>query len=1057
MRLRSFFLISISFISLSAADSSAAQSPTGTISGIVTDSTGAAVGGAEVIVVNDVTRVQFPGKTNDEGIYLVSNLPPGPYRLQVSKFGFKTIIKPDITLNVQDALALNFSLPIGSISEVVTIEGGAPLVNTQDATVSTVVDRQFADNLPLNGRSFQTLIQLTPGVVVTTSTNYDGGQFSVNGQRPSANYWMLDGVSANIGASTSFPPGNGMAGALGSFSALGGTNSLVSVDALQEFRIQTSTFAPEFGRTPGGQISIVTRAGSNQLHGTLFDYLRNDAMDANDWFANSVGLPRPEERQNDFGGTFSGPFRKDRGFYFFSYEGLRLRLPQVALDSVPDMGARQSALPASQPFLNAYPLPNGPELGNGAATFNASFSDKATLDAYSLRVDHRLSDHLNLFTRYNYSPSEIDQRISSLSTIQALRITTQTATAGATWTLSNAINNDFRLNYSHVNASSDSTLDDFGGAVPLTTLPFPSPYTRQNALLFYQIARLTGGAIETGKNVQNFQRQINIVDNLTAQKGTHNLKFGFDFRRLSPTFAPRSYSQLVSFLDVPSAGNGDLIFDFVAALKGTTLLFRNLGAFAQDTWRVAPRFTVTYGLRWDVDWAPSSSNGPGLPALTNFDDPASLALASAGTPPFQTPYGNFAPRVGAAYEMSGSQNWRTVLRSGFGVFYDLATSEIGSALGNSYPFGASKLGFGGNFPLDPASAAPPDVSLAGLTLPGATVYGFDRHLQLPYTLQWNVAVQQSLGNEQMVSATYVGADGKRLLQSAFINAPNPNFASANLVGNTAMSNYNALQLQYQRRLKSGLQALASYTWSHSIDNASAGSYGNFSNTRVPTLSQNADRGSSDFDIRHAFSAAATYDIPTRKVNPLVNALMQGWSLQNVIQARSAPPVDVYDGLFSELFNGMTNVRPDVVSGQPLYLHGSACLSLPGAECPGGKALNPAAFISPPVDSSGNPSRQGDLGRNALRGFGAVQWDFAVHRDFTIRESLKLQFRAELFNVLNHPNFGQPDGNLFDPQFGVSTQMLGRSLGGDNVGAGGFEPLYQLGGPRSVQVALKLMF
>jgi hypothetical protein len=1037
--------------------SSVAQSPNGTISGIVIDPTGGVIAGAEVLVVNDATRVQYPGRTNEEGIYLVSNLPPGPYRLQISKPGFKTIIKPDIILNIQDALAINFTLPLGAVSEVVTIEGGAPLVNTQDATVSTIIDRQFADNLPLNGRSFQTLIQLTPGIVVTTSTNYDGGQFSVNGQRPSANYWMLDGVSANIGASTSFPPGNGMAGALGSFSALGGTNSLVSVDALQEFRIQTSTFAPEFGRTPGGQISIVTRSGSNQWHGTLFDYLRNDAMDANDWFANSARLPRPVERQNDFGGTFSGPFRKDRSFYFFSYEGLRLRLPQVALNSVPDMAARQSAPSQTQPFLEAYPLPNGPELRNGAATFNASFSNKATLDAYSLRVDHRLTDRLNLFMRYNYSPSEIDQRISSLSTVQTLRITTQTITGGATWMLSSAVNNDFRFNYSHVNASSDTTLDDFGGAVPLPTLPFPNPYTRQNALLFYQIATLTGGAIETGKNVQNFQRQINVVDNLTAQKRTHNLKLGFDFRRLSPTFAPRSYSQLVSFLDVPSAGNGNLLFDFIAALKGTTLLFRNLGAFAQDSWRVAPRFTLTYGLRWDVDWAPSTSEGPSLLAMTNFDNPASLGLAPSGTPPFQTAYGSFAPRIGAAYELSSSQNWRTVLRSGFGIFYDLATSEIGSALGSSYPFGASKLGFGGTFPLAAMTAAPPVITLAGLALPGATVYGFDPHLQLPYTLQWNVAVQQSLGNEQMVSASYLGGDGKRLLQSAFINSPNPNFSSANLVGNSAMSNYNALQVQYQRRLKSGLQALASYTWSHSIDNASAGSYGNFSNTRIPTLSPNVNRGSSDFDIRHAFSAAVTYDIPTRNATPWADAIMHGWSLQSVIQARSAPPVNVYDGLFSELFNGMTNVRPDIVSGRPLYLYGSGCLSLRGAQCPGGKALNRAALVDPPVDSSGNPLRQGNLGRNALRGFGAAQWDLALHRDFPIRESFKLQFRAELFNVLNHPNFGQPDGNLFDPQFGVSAQMLGRSLGGDSVGAGGFEPLYQLGGPRSVQVALKLMF
>src|SRR5262249_17593162 len=237
---------------------------------------------------------------------------PGPYRLQVSKFGFKSIIKPDIILNVGEALSLNFTLPLGSSSVVVTVEGGAPLVDTTDASVSTVVDRQFAENLPLNGRSFQSLINLTPGVVVAAvnSSGFDAGQFNVNGQRANTNYWTVDGVSANIGTSTG-SQGDAVGGALGSYSVLGGTNSLVSVDALEEFRIQTSSYSPEFGRQPGGQISIVTRSGTNQFHGTLFDYLRNDILDANDWFANSKGLPKPRERQNDFGGTFSGPIRKE--------------------------------------------------------------------------------------------------------------------------------------------------------------------------------------------------------------------------------------------------------------------------------------------------------------------------------------------------------------------------------------------------------------------------------------------------------------------------------------------------------------------------------------------------------------------------------------------------------------------------------------------------------------------------------------------------------------------------------------------------------------------------
>jgi len=251
------------------------------------------------------------------------------------------------------------------------------------------------------------------------STNTDNGQFSVNGQRGESNYWMVDGVSANIGISSDKVAGNTFGGALGSFSVLGGTNSLVSVDALEEFRIQTSTYAPEFGRSPGGQISILTRSGTNQWHGTLFDYLRNDVLDANDWFGNSKGLPKPKERQNDFGDTFSGPILKDKTFFFFSYEGLRLRLPQATLTTVPCDStcavfgnARAMAVAAMEPYLNAFPLPNGPEIftpctpgvngcpasgeqPTGTGQFNASYSNPATLDAYSLRIDHRLNDKVS--------------------------------------------------------------------------------------------------------------------------------------------------------------------------------------------------------------------------------------------------------------------------------------------------------------------------------------------------------------------------------------------------------------------------------------------------------------------------------------------------------------------------------------------------------------------------------------------------------------------------------------------------------------------------------------
>jgi Carboxypeptidase regulatory-like domain/TonB dependent receptor len=1044
------------------------QSPNGTISGFVTDSSGAAIVGAEVLAENYATGALFRATTNGEGLYLISGVSPGAYRLQVSKVGFKTLLKPDITLNVQDALAINFILPIGAVSETVTITAGAPLVDTQDATVSTTINRQFAENLPMNGRSFQSLIYLAPGVVATPTNASDNGQFSVNGQRASSNYWMVDGVSANIGISPLIGGGNGLGGTVGSVSALGGTNSLVSIDAMQEFRIQTSTYAPEFGRTPGGQVSIVTRSGTNQFHGTAFDYFRNDVLDANNWFngyTNNPPLPKAKERQNDFGGTFGGPISKSNTFFFFSYEGLRLRLPETELTTVPDLTARQNAVSAMQTYLNAFPRPNGADdLATGTAEFNTTFSNPASLDAYSLRIDRKLGSNATIFGRYNYSPSELEARGGggagyALSVIQNNRITTQTATIGATWAISPALTTDLRFNYSRTNAEGSLDLDSFGGAVPLASLPFPPSFSLENSQFDLGIYSLENGfALATGSLDQNIQRQINIVDSFLWQKGKHSLKAGFDYRHLAPLSSPYIYSQGPAFLDVPSSETGISFEASVYSLKDVGLHFNNVGIYAQDTWHLVPRLTLTYGLRWDIDFAPSSS--PGIPAVTGYSltNFSNLALAPLGTPPYRTTYGNFAPRIGIAYEVSQSPRWQTVLRGGFGVFYDLLSSETGNTIGNlSFlpPFGNSAFFTDVPFPLTAAQSAPvPIPATASLDSPAL----FNPGLKLPYILEWNIALQQAIGADQTISATYVGASGRRLLQTTVLfppqpTYPDPNFQGGYFIDNTAQSNYNALQIQFQRRLSHGLQTLASYTWSHSIDDGSAGSIAIISNAGVPGKSSE-DRGNSDFDIRNAFTAGVTYDVPFPHRNPVVGAILGGWSLDSLILARSAPPVNITDIKFYQLDGGIyASVRPDLVPGQPTYLHGS--------EYPGGKALNPSAFTDPPIDpTTGNPLRQGDLARNFIRGFGATQWDFAVHRDFSIHESVKLQFRAEMFNLLNHPNFGPPNGQLGSSGFGLSTETLNQSLSGagsSQLNGGAFNPLYQIGGPRSVQLALKLIF
>jgi len=369
----------------------------------------------------------------------------------------------------------------------------------------------------------------------------------------------------------------------------------------------------------------------------------------------------------------------------------------------------------------------------------------------------------------------------------------------------------------------------------------------------------------------------------------------------------------------------------------------------------------------------------------------------------------------------------------------------------TYPFGAQNFIFGGQYPLDTTPGqpgAPPMISAVQLAS-GGVLAAFDPNLKVPYGMQWNVALEQSLGTTQTFSATYLGSIGRRLLQTEFDGNVNQNISNALLVSNQGTSDYHALQLQFQRRVSRGLQALASYTWSHSIDTASD-SYFSSNSQFVRGLGSNSSRGSSDFDVRHAVSAGITYDIPAPAINGFVNTILQSWALENVFQALSAAPVNVIDPAVTLSGAVGANARPDLVlPHQPLYLY--------GPQYPGGKAFNPGALMDPPHDSNGVALRQGDLGRNALRGFGTWQWDLAVHRDFPIHESLKLQFRAEMFNVLNHPNFGPPDGNLGDAQFGVSTRTYGQSLDGGFGGGAPLSSLYQVGGPRSIQLALKLVF
>lgn len=1068
-----------------------AQSTTATLSGVVTDPNGALVAGARISVINIAQVFTRSATTNSEGIFIVSLLPPGTYTLKVEHEGFNSVEQGNIVLNVNDQRTINISLKLGELKgTAVDVIDSAPLLDEQPA-VNTTVDQQFIQNVPLSGRSLQPLMNLSPGSVLTRTSSAEAGQFSVNGQRANANYFTIDGVSANIGISVGQLPTQAATGSLPGLSASGGTNNLVSIDALQEFKIQTSSYAAEFGRTPGAQVQLITRGGTSDFHGSAFEYFRNEAFEANDWFNNARNLAKPATRQNDFGFVLGGPILlprfgeggsqpwfngKDSTFFFFSYEGLRLRLPQSRSLEVPSLAARQTAPDGAKPILNAYPLPNGPNrLGangqpNGFAVYNASFSNPSNLDATSIRIDHAFGSRLTIFGRYNYSPSSVIERaqsgVLSVNSLAQFAITTQTLTGGATMVFTPNVNNEIRLNYSKNTARNFFDLDDLGGAVPPSdSVLFAAGNSREQDSILIQFPAFPSASLQVGTLAENLQRQFNAISNLSVIANAHQFKFGVDYRRLSPIVQPQNYGLSLIFngIGIPGAAiqpagsalSGRVQTAIVRASIGPRFpLFTNLSLYAQDNWKMTRRLTLNYGLRWELNTPPTEDNAA---TVIGLDNPATATIAPPGTPLWNTTYANFAPRIGVAYQLFQTPGRETILRGGGGIFYDLGYGSIMNAFWNAYPYVASKTVPNALFPLSLTDAAPPTVATR------TPLYVVDPDIKLPRTYQWNFSVEQSLGINQTLSASYVAAVGRKLLRQDTVwgtglggtlnPAVFPVTAQVIISRNTASSDYHAFQAQFQRRLSKGLQALASYTWSHSIDVASNDS-GNI-NTPSTRVDPRTDRGPSDFDVRHAFNSAVTYDIAPLFKNGLGKAIFRDWSIYGLFTARSATPVNVNHTVSIPSLGVIATVRPDLVEGIPVYIDdptvaGGRRFNNTRVTIPGNPNPQLGPFLRP------FPARQGSLGRNALRGFPIYQVDFALGRKFTFGERANLQFRTEFFNIFNHPNFGDPEGSLQSPNFGVSTAMFGRSLGaGGSVG--GFSPLYQIGGPRSIQFSLKLGF
>jgi Carboxypeptidase regulatory-like domain/TonB-dependent Receptor Plug Domain len=1020
------------------------------VTGVVMDRAGAVIPHAAVRLVNQETLVERKVTTNGDGVFSAPFVRPGTYQLSIEAPGFATEVLHDIKINAAAKINIPVRLQLGLQTQEVQVDASGLYLNTTDASVGTVIDGEFVRNIPLNGLSLQDLLSLTPGVVTqspqSNSTLGSQGDFSVNGQRTQSNVYTVDGVSANANPGDGTGnPGAGTAGTLPSATALGTTQNIISVAALQEAKVQSSSYSAEYGRSPGGQFIFTSKSGTDHFHGSVFDYVRNDVFDANDWFNNHYGVGKPSLTQNDFGGLLGGPIwlphvydgRGKGAFFFVAYEGLRLDQPQAAtIQYVPDAMLRQAAAPALQPILNAFPLPspNGIDYPGGLAQFIKPYSLPSKIDSTNIRIDKTVTSKWSAFFRFSDTPSQADTR--SLSQLTQNHNSNLSYTTGVTTQLFRNQSNDFRLNYTSATVTQRGQLDAFGGATPidLGQAMGVSGYPHEYPEFSLQLDSVGTTGLGTS-NTYNKSSVWNINDKWSASFGPHVLKAGIDYLKISSpiqNLAPlvEAYYEDPATLVPMLANNQALSISIIQTLPATPVI-HYISAFVQDEWRLHPNLSLSLGLRWEIDPPPSEAHGHDpYTILGSLSDPGNMVLAPAGTPLWHTTWYNIAPRLGVAWQVSNTPHRATVVRGGGGVFFD-SDNEIATYGFNAVGFQAYNFNAGASLPV-PAS----QINFTPNTNPPySSVYAFPEHLQLPYTLQWNLSLQQELGERQAVTFSYVAANGRRLLgsQEASFGAANPNFPAVNYFIGNLTSNYQALQVNFQRTAATGLNVFGGYTWSHSLD---------FGSTAATLPIQ---RGNSDFDVRSNFQAGATWDIPVHSEIPGLRNVFGEWALDARVSARTAFPIPLLGNTTLNPANGtyyQGGVNYDV--SKPIYLYGS--------QYPGGRIVNggPSVPASQAAITLPLHGVTGNAPRNFVRGFGMQQFNVAARKNISIAEHVGLQFRAEAFNVFNKPNFGYVDSLLRDITFGQATKMLNSSLGT-------LASQYQQGGPRSFQFVIKLQF
>ncbi|MCD9188384.1 MAG: carboxypeptidase-like regulatory domain-containing protein [Pyrinomonadaceae bacterium] len=1070
---------------ISANQSLFAQNST-QISGIVVDQNGDVIPAVEITILNNSGTLERKVVSDAEGFFTFPFLPADEYSLKITKDGFDPAEVQNLLLSEENSRQFKIELKINSLSEVIKVEDEAVKVDEKISN-STNFDRTAIERFPVNGRNHQSLINLVPGVVFTPVDNKNLGQFSSNGQRTNANYFSVDGVSANFGTTNYDFLGQTGSGSIPARNIQGGLDNLVSTASLQEVTINTLDFSPSGGKMPGANISFVTRSGTDNFSFSAFENFRNGVFNAKDYF----DLEKPPHVFNNFGGSFGGPLfftnnkdSKNKAFFFLAFEGKSFTLPQpTILKEVPSLDVRQNPENrVAEAIYNAFPLPNVEKEKDSQATlipqavsvsdnvlntffpktelFRATYSDPNSSETYSLRLDQIINSKFSFFARFNYSPSFSENRNpANLSSFITGRQITRTLTFGATQAFSSNFVNDFRFNISTQKASTKHEFDGlYGGILPDRSIFIPNAFKENDTHLRFSLNGFSDSLnFIYGNFAENEMRQLNFSDNLAYSFSDHEVKLGFDFRRLSPKLRVSGYGINYDFnsADAVSFGIADRVSFYKNPRVDTRVL--SVSSYIQDNWKVNRRLNLVYGVRWEINPAPSTAEKDALftletaPDLSRADQ-TRLQLAASGTPYYQTNFRNFAPRFGAAYEVFEKNGKSLVLRGGIGTFYDLGQSqfnEIASPYEHSNFLAENLILPINNFPLSfLTNEADPNRRLA--------VVSATPDYQSPRTYFWSTTAQLKLGKE-IFSASYVGGAGRNLQRTLTLNLSEQNgisnvyfsnkFSKIIYIDNAYSSDYHAFQFQYSRSLAQGLNAFANYSWAHSIDNNSSDS-----NLSVPfNYAVSNDRGSSDFDVRHTLNIGFSYDVPRLKANNFVGKLMNDWTLGGMFFARTGLPFDVKTTEFDALTNSYITRRANVKSGVPL--------TIKTAESPTGIKLNADAFYKPL-----NQSAQGNLGRNAFTGPAVWQFDSSLGRKFNLTEKLKLNLRVEVYNVFNRPNFSNPyaqisyqgKDRIVPENFGIPTRTMARGYAGAEP-TGGVSPIFQLGGARQIQFNAQLKF